>query len=111
MITAYNRRLLLERMGEDYKYVTWKRTQNFKKRFKREKCGGGISTYAESLASPAIGTNTVTHNLGTTDITVQLWLEGTGDMITTKITNRTANSVDIVWSSAPGDNIRVVVQG
>ena len=73
--------------------------------------GGGISTYEESLASPAIGTNTVTHNLGTTDITVQLWLEGTGDMITTKITNRTANSVDIVWSSAPGENIRVVVQG
>jgi len=74
--------------------------------------GGGIATYAETLTTPSAGaTNTITHNLGTTDINVQLWFAGSGDLTTAKVTNRSTNAVDVIFSVAPGSNIRVVVQG
>jgi hypothetical protein len=73
---------------------------------------GSVNKYATSLTTPGASvTNTITHNLGTTDITVTLWLESTGDMTSAKITNRLSNSVDVIFASAPGENVRVVVTG
>ena len=73
---------------------------------------GSVNKYSTSLTTPGASvTNTITHNLGTTDITVTLWLVSTGDMTSAKITNRQTNSVDVIFASAPGENVRVVVTG
>lgn len=73
---------------------------------------GTVNKYATTLTTPGANvTNTITHNLGTTDIIVTLWLVTTGDMTSAKITNRQTNSVDVIFSSAPGENVRVVVTG
>jgi hypothetical protein len=73
---------------------------------------GSVNKYSTSLTTPGANvTNTITHNLNTTDITVTLWLETTGDMTNAKVTNRQTNSVDVIFASAPGENVRVVVTG
>ena len=73
---------------------------------------GTTHKYSTTLTTPSASTiNTITHNLGTTDIGVSLWLITTGDLTNAKVTNRTTNTVDVIFSSAPGENIRVVVQG
>jgi hypothetical protein len=71
---------------------------------------GFIKKYSTTLTTPS-GTNTITHNLNTTDIQVSLWLVITGDLTNARVTNRTANTVDIVFSSPPGENVRVVIIG
>lgn len=71
---------------------------------------GFIEKYSTTLTTPS-GTNTITHNLNTTDIQVSLWLVTTGDLTNARVTNRTANTVDIVFSSPPGENVRVVIIG
>jgi len=74
--------------------------------------GVPISKYSTTLTSPTANTtNTITHNLGTTDVIVALWLVTTGDLTNAKITNRQTNSVDVIFSSAPGENVRVVITG
>jgi len=74
--------------------------------------GTSINKYATSLVAPTGGaTNTITHNLGTTDISVSLWLESTGDLTSARITNRTTNSVDVIFSVSPSENVRVVILG
>ena len=73
---------------------------------------GSVNKYSTTLTTPGAGiTNTITHNLGTTDITATLWLVTTGDMTSARITNRQTNSVDVIFASAPGENVRVVVTG
>lgn len=73
---------------------------------------GTVNKYSVTLTTPGAGvTNTITHNLGTTDITVTLWLVSTGDMTSARITNRQTNSVDVIFSSAPGEDVRVVITG
>lgn len=58
---------------------------------------------------------TITHNLGSTDITAQAWDLDTGDMTFPRFTNRTLNTVDVVFTSvppitSPGDgDIRIVI--
>jgi hypothetical protein len=71
---------------------------------------GFIEKYSTTLTTPS-GTNTITHNLNTIDIQVSLWLVTTGDLTNARVTNRTANTVDIVFSSPPGENVRVVIIG
>ena len=74
--------------------------------------GSTLSKYTTTLTTPgANATNTITHNLNTTGITVSLWLVTTGDLTNARVTNRTMNTVDVIFSSAPGENIDVVVQG
>ena len=72
---------------------------------------GTIKKYSQTLTTPSAGTTTITHNLGTTDIQVSLWLVTTGDLTTARVTNRQTNSVDIVFSIPPGENVRVVIIG
>ena len=73
---------------------------------------GTVNKYSTTLTTPGANvTNTITHNLGTTDITATLWLVTTGDMTNARITNRQANSVDVIFASAPGENVRVVITG
>jgi hypothetical protein len=73
---------------------------------------GSVKSYATTLTTPGAGvTNTITHNLGTTDIQVSLWLVTTGDLTQAQIANRTSTTVDVIFASAPGENIRVVIMG
>ena len=72
---------------------------------------GTIKKYSQTLTTPSAGTTTITHNLGTTDIQVSLWLVTTGDLTTARVTNRLTNSVNIVFSSPPGEDVRVVIIG
>jgi hypothetical protein len=53
--------------------------------------------------------NTITHNLGTTDIIVQLWDVTVGDAILTKLDNRTTNTVDVTFSVNPAGDVRIVI--
>jgi len=71
----------------------------------------GVVKYSTTLTTPSGGTHTITHSLGSTDISVTLWLVTTGDMTSAQITNRLTNSVDVVFSSPPGEDVRVVVLG
>lgn len=72
---------------------------------------GISSSYATTLTTPGANvTNTITHNLGTTDISVSLWLVTTGDLTSARVTNRTTNTVDVIFSSAPGEDVRVVIK-
>jgi hypothetical protein len=67
--------------------------------------------YSTTLTSPSGGTHTITHNLNTTDISVSLWLVTTGDLTNARVTNRQNNSVDIIFSISPSEDIRVVIIG
>jgi len=54
--------------------------------------------------------NTITHNLGTTAITIELW-DATGKVIYSTINNRTTNSVDITFTVNPVGDVEIVVVG
>jgi hypothetical protein len=53
--------------------------------------------------------NTITHNLGTSDIIVQLWDVATGNVILADIGNATSTQVDITFSSNPTGNVKAVI--
>jgi hypothetical protein len=72
---------------------------------------GSVKKYSETLTSPSGGTYTITHSLGTTDIQVSLWLVTTGDLTNARVTNRQTNSVNVVFSTSPGEDVRVVILG
>jgi hypothetical protein len=72
---------------------------------------GSVKKYSETLTSPSGGTYTITHSLGTTDIQVSLWLVATGDLTNARVTNRQTNSVNVVFSTSPGEDVRVVIIG
>lgn len=67
--------------------------------------------YSTTITSPSGGTYTITHNLATTDISVSLWLVTTGDLTTARVTNRQTNSVDVIFSISPSEDVRVVIIG
>ena len=72
---------------------------------------GTTKKYSTTLTSPSGGTYTITHNLATTDISVSLWLVTTGDLTTARVTNRQTNSVDVIFSISPSEDVRVVIIG
>jgi hypothetical protein len=72
---------------------------------------GSVKKYSETLTSPSGGTYTITHSLGTNDIQVSLWLVATGDLTNARVTYRQLNSVDVVFSTSPGEDVRVVIIG
>lgn len=54
-------------------------------------------------------TITVTHNLGTTGVQVELFLTSTGATEFCDVTNRATNAVDLVFATAPATNAYTVV--
>lgn len=75
------------------------------------------STYSSSKAVITFtpGTvnvaNTITHNTGTANISVQLWDVTTGQVILANIQNATTTTVDIVFSSNPAGQVKAMVIG
>ena len=70
--------------------------------------------YATSVGDGAATSYTVTHNLGSLDVNVEVFVNATGVNATTvtSITRTSANVVTIVFSGAPASNaMRVVVHG
>jgi hypothetical protein len=55
--------------------------------------------------------NTITHSLGTTDISVTLWDVTTGEIILAKVSNRTSTQVDVTFTTNPAGNVRAVIIG
>ena len=53
--------------------------------------------------------NTITHNLGTSDIIVQLWDSVTGEVINADIDNATITTVDITFGLNPAGNVKAVI--
>ena len=70
-----------------------------------------IKKYSTTLTSPTTGNYMITHNLGTTDISVTLWLVTTDEMTNANINTRTTNSVTVSFLSDVGEDVRVVVIG
>ena len=71
-----------------------------------------IKKYTTTLVSPSATTYTITHNLGTDDIIVQLWLQSTpNEVIGADIQNVTNTNVDIEFGVTPTNDVKVVIIG
>lgn len=73
---------------------------------------GAVNKYATTISNSSISVNVVipiTHNLGTTDISVSIWDISLNEMTFAKIGNRTTNGVDVTFTSKPVGDIRIVV--
>ena len=70
-----------------------------------------VKKYSQTLTSPTAGRYTITHNLGTTDISVSLWLAFSNELTNAKVLNRLPNSVDVEFSVAPGEDVLVLIMG
>jgi hypothetical protein len=69
-----------------------------------------VGKYSTTFTPGAVNTpNTITHNLGSTDIVVQLWDLTLGDSILAKLDNRTSNTVDVTFTVNPAGNVRIVI--
>jgi hypothetical protein len=53
--------------------------------------------------------NTLTHNLGTTDIIIQLWDLTTNELINTTINNVTTTQVDVIFGTNPSGNVKAII--
>lgn len=77
--------------------------------------GGGNAAYAETIGDGSATSFTITHNLGTEDVIVQLWdltgtdpVEATGDASTIEATD--TDTVTVTFGAAPAtDSYRVVI--
>lgn len=65
-----------------------------------------VVTFTPGVAGSA---NTITHNLGTADIIVQLWDATSGEVITADIDNATTTTVDITFGVNPIGNVKAVI--
>ena len=71
--------------------------------------GGTTKKYVESFAFTAATTSTITHNLGSTDVMVQV-KDASGQLITPNVVdNYTTNSVDVNVSST--ETMRIIIIG
>lgn len=71
-----------------------------------------VRKYATNIGDNSSTTITVTHNLGTTDVTFMLWTGSSGALVECDANNRTSNAFDLVFGTAPTTNqYRVVVHG
>src|SRR5690606_31239585 len=72
-----------------------------------------VRKYAQNVGALSAGTPlTITHNLGTTDITAQLITISDGSFVYADIKAATSNTLTITSASAvPGDTYRIVVHG
>ena len=69
-----------------------------------------VSTTATAYATTITVTGTVTHNLGTKDVIVQLYDTVTFDTVYADVSRATTNTVTVTFASAPTNPIRVLVQ-
>jgi hypothetical protein len=53
--------------------------------------------------------NTLTHNLGTTDIIIQLWDLTTNELINTTINNVTTTQVDVTFGTNPSGDVKAII--
>lgn len=73
---------------------------------------GFMTRYVVSIGNGAATSYTVTHNLGTLDVIVQVYLVSTGEEILTDVARATIDTVTVSFSSEPTTNqYRVVVIG
>lgn len=63
-------------------------------------------SYAVTISDTA----TVTHNLGTTDVIVQLFDVVTGETVYADIDRTGTNTISVIFATTPTNNIRVLVQ-
>lgn len=69
-----------------------------------------VSSTTTMYATTLSATGTVTHNLGTKDIMVQLYDTITFDTVYADISRTTTNSITVTFSAVPTNPIRVLVQ-
>jgi hypothetical protein len=65
-----------------------------------------VRSYAITISDTA----TVTHNLGTTDVMVQLFDVVTGETVYADIDRTGVNTISVIFATTPSNNIRVLVQ-
>lgn len=71
-----------------------------------------VRKFAQTVGNGSLTTITVTHNLNTLDVQVQVVLVSTGETVITDVIRTGVNAVDVVFAVAPTTNqYRVVVQG
>ena len=72
-----------------------------------------VRKYAATIAQSGTTTDfTITHNLGTEDVTVSVYDTVTKEVVITDVTNFTTNTVKIGFAEAPADGAyRVVIHG
>ena len=66
-------------------------------------------SYAVTLTSPSAGSETVTHNLGSYDVIVQLYGDTSKETIYACVDRTSTNALSITFDSAVGQNVRVLV--
>lgn len=69
-----------------------------------------VSTQATSYSTTISATGTITHNLGTRDVIIQLYDTVTYETVYSDNVRTTTNTATITFASAPTNPIRVVVQ-
>ena len=73
---------------------------------------GATAKYATTFKPGTVNVaNTITHSLGTTDISVTLWDATSGEIILAKVSNRTSTQVDVTFTTNPAGNVRAVIIG
>lgn len=71
-----------------------------------------VRKYAANVGNGSSTSITVTHNLGTTDVTYQLRVAATGEMVETDVTVTDANTLTLTFATAPASGqYRIVVHG
>jgi hypothetical protein len=71
-----------------------------------------VRKYVTNVGDNSSTTITITHNLGTPDVTFDLWTGTTGALVFCDAQNRSTNAFDLVFATAPTTNqYRVVVHG
>lgn len=71
-----------------------------------------VRKFAATVGNGSLTTITVTHNLNTLDVQVQVVLVSTGETVITDVIRTGVNAVDVVFAVAPTTNqYRVIVQG
>lgn len=73
---------------------------------------GGVQKYATTIGNGSATSFNITHNLNTNDVIVMGYLVGNNQSIWLEYTITNANTVNIVFDSAPASNsVRIVVMG
>jgi hypothetical protein len=66
--------------------------------------------YSETFTPGTVSVaNTITHDLNTTDIMVELWDVVSGEQLFADLDNRTTTTVDVTFSVNPAGDVRIVV--